>query len=270
MRVFLLLFFILASKNVQAQKDTIHLISWNIKDFGKTKKSGALRRIAEIVQKADILVLQEVVAGYGGAQAVAKLSDQLNRMGAKWDYIVSDPTDSPPYMTERYAYIWKTKHIKIKNRGRLLRELHRSIDREPFLIDFYLNKKKFSIINFHSRPYRKNPIPEIKALTEFITTSFQGPLILAGDFNTEERNAVFDNLKKGGYTPSFYNQKTTLKRNCQQGAPYRNYAIDHIFYSKKINKIAGGIIDYVRFCENLSHARVLSDHLPVFLKFGLK
>jgi hypothetical protein len=31
-----------------------------------------------------IIAIQEVVAGYGGAQAVAKLADELNRKGSKW------------------------------------------------------------------------------------------------------------------------------------------------------------------------------------------
>ncbi len=69
--------------------------------------------MAELVRDADIVAIQEVVAGYGGAQAVARLVDNLNRKGAKWDYVISDPTNSPKYVTERYAFIWKTKNINI-------------------------------------------------------------------------------------------------------------------------------------------------------------
>ena len=145
--LFSLLFIFFSSSLLHAQAD-FTLLTWNIQDFGRTKDSSEINSIAKIIQTYDIIAIQEVVAGYGGAQAVAKLSEQLNRMGSKWDYIISDPTDSPPYMTERYAYIWKTKHIKIKSRGRLIHELSGNIDREPFLIDFYINKKKFSIINF--------------------------------------------------------------------------------------------------------------------------
>ncbi|MFT6841820.1 MAG: deoxyribonuclease-1-like protein, partial [Psychroserpens sp.] len=52
-------------------QEQISLISWNIRDFGKTKSSDELDRMAEIVRDADIVAIQEVVAGYGGAQAVA-------------------------------------------------------------------------------------------------------------------------------------------------------------------------------------------------------
>ncbi len=252
-----------------AQNEEIQLISWNIKDFGRTKDTEELNEIAEIVRNADILAIQEVVAGYGGAQAVAKLSDILNRKGAKWDYVVSNPTNSPKYVTERYAIIWKTKHIKIKNRGGLISELDSLIDREPFLLDFYTQGRNFTLINFHSRPYNKDPESEIKALSNFAIDSLNTvPLIIAGDFNLDEKISIFNRLKNSGYKPAITNQKTTLKWECDRNH-YLNYPIDNVFYSKNIQKIKGDVIDFVRFCENLEKARKLSDHLPVFFKFRL-
>jgi hypothetical protein len=38
-----------------------------------------------------ISLLFKVVAGYGGAQAVARLTNELNRQGSSWDYVISDP-----------------------------------------------------------------------------------------------------------------------------------------------------------------------------------
>ncbi len=265
----LLSFFILCHFNLNSQIDTINLVSWNIRDFGKTKNSKELDDIAEILRDADIIAIQEVVTGFGGAQAVAKLADILNRKGNKWDYAVSDPTHSSKYVTERYAFIWKTKHIKIKNRGWLLDELDAEVDREPFLLDFYLNKQKFTVINFHSRPHDKNPESEIDALSSFAVDSLPTPLIIAGDFNVDEKEPVFDLLKSKGYNPTIANQRTTLKKTCKRGK-YLNYPIDNIFYSNNIKKIDGGVIDFVRLCDRLEQARNLSDHLPVFLKFYLE
>jgi hypothetical protein len=79
----------------------------------------------------DIIAVQEVVAGYG-VQAVARLSDELNRTGSKWDYIISDPTSSSPYKTERYAFIWKkqtnkARHGKKKYQSEIERALFRYI-----------------------------------------------------------------------------------------------------------------------------------------------
>jgi endonuclease/exonuclease/phosphatase family metal-dependent hydrolase len=245
------------------------LISWNIRDFGKTKSSDELEKIAEIVRDTDILAIQEVVAGYGGAQAVAKLSDILNRKGSKWDYVISNPTNSSKYVTERYAFVWKTKHIKIKNRGWLLDELNSQIDREPFLLNFYLDQQKFTVINFHSRPHDKNPEIEIEFLSRFAVDSLATPLIIAGDFNVDEKEPVFDPLKSKGYNSTITAQKTTLKKTCKRGN-YLNYPIDNIFYSSDVKKVDGGVLDFVRLCDRLEQARKLSDHLPVFLRFRLK
>lgn len=264
-----LLFLVFLHFNFYSQEDNIDLVSWNIRDFGQTKNNRELDEIAEIVREVDIIAIQEVVAGYGGAQAVAKLTDMLNRKGSKWDYVISDPTNSSKYVTERYAFIWKTKHIKIKNRGWLVSELDSYIDREPFLLDFYFGQKKFSILNFHSRPFDKDPESEIRALTKFVQNKANTALILAGDFNVDEKEAVFGELKRKGFAATVSNQKTTLKRMCDQNN-YLNYAIDNIFYSKEIHKLEGRAIDFVKFCESLDKARKLSDHLPVFLRFSLR
>jgi len=264
-----LILFLLLCYTTFSQQDDFKLISWNIQDFGKTKSSKELDEIAEIIREADIVAIQEVVAGYGGAQAVAKLTDILNRKGAQWDYVISDPTNSSKYVTERYAFVWKTKHIKIKNRGKLIKELDTLVDREPFLIDFYIEDKKLTLINFHSRPHDKNPEAEIKALTQYIIKTSTTPLILAGDFNVNEAEPVFDTFKAKGYTAAVINQKTTLKKACD-GFEYRNHPIDNVFYSKSILKTESDVLDFVRVCDNLEKARKLSDHLPVFLRFGLK
>ncbi|UZO81531.1 endonuclease/exonuclease/phosphatase family protein [Aquimarina sp. ERC-38] len=263
------LFFLLLSSYTFSQINEIRLISWNIQDFGKTKNEEELNEIAEIVREADIVAIQEVVAGYGGAQAVAKLSGILNRKGAQWDYVISDPTNSPKYATERYAVIWKTKHIKIKNRGKLISELDTLVDREPFLIDFYINDKRLSLVNFHSRPYNKNPEAEIKAITKHLINTFSTPIMLTGDFNVNEAKPVFDHFKNNGYYTAIKNQQTTLKRACK-GFNYLNYPIDNIFFSSQILKIDSGVLDFVKTCDRLEKARKLSDHLPVYLNFDFK
>ena len=253
-----------------SSQETVSLISWNIRDFGKTKNSHELEDMAEITRDADILAIQEVVSGYGGAQAVAKLADILNRKGSKWDYVISDPTNSSKYVTERYAFIWKTKHIKIKNRGQLITELDSLVDREPFYLDFYIKEKKFTVVNFHSRPHDKNPEVEILAITDYLKTNLsEHPIILAGDFNVDEKELVFEGLKTLGYRSAITNQRTTLKHSCDKNN-YLNYAIDNIFFSKNILKVKGTTIDFVRVCDNLENARKLSDHLPVYLNFKIE
>ncbi|RRQ48638.1 endonuclease [Maribacter algicola] len=266
-RFFSLIFLVLVHFGIHSQ-ESISLVSWNIRDFGKSKNSAELEQIAEIVRDADILAIQEVVAGYGGAQAVAKLSDILNRKGAQWDYVISDPTNSSKYVTERYAFIWKTRHIKIKNRGALIKDLVYLVDREPFYLDFYLDGEKVTVLNFHSRPHDNNPEAEIAAISAYLAKNDSyHPIILAGDFNVDEKEAVFDEIKGLDFKAAISNQPTTLKHACD-GHNYLNYPIDNIFY-RGVRKEKGSVIDFVKVCENLEDSRKLSDHLPVYLSFSL-
>jgi endonuclease/exonuclease/phosphatase family metal-dependent hydrolase len=52
-------------------------VSWNLQDFGRSKSPEEIERIAEIIVAADVVALQEVVAGKGfGAQAIARLAER--------------------------------------------------------------------------------------------------------------------------------------------------------------------------------------------------
>ena len=57
-------------------------MSWNVENLGKSKATETITFIASISKEFDVIALQEIVAGYGGAQAVAKLTDELNRTGS--------------------------------------------------------------------------------------------------------------------------------------------------------------------------------------------
>ncbi len=51
---------------------TVTLITWNIQNMGKSKDASEIAFIASTIKHADIVAIQEVVAGNGGGQAVAK------------------------------------------------------------------------------------------------------------------------------------------------------------------------------------------------------
>ncbi|MEQ3662460.1 MAG: endonuclease, partial [Flavobacterium sp.] len=59
----------------------VKLLSWNIENLGKSKSDETITYIANTIKDYDVIAIQEVVAGYGGSQAVVKLVDALNRMG---------------------------------------------------------------------------------------------------------------------------------------------------------------------------------------------
>jgi len=126
------------------------LVSWNMENFGKSKSSYCIAFMANTLKEFDIVAVVEVVAGPGGAQAVAKLTDELNRKGSKWDYSISDPTFSSAFKTERYAFIWKTSKVKLKGKPWLEQKYKLEIEREPYFATFEIDGKTITIGAFHT------------------------------------------------------------------------------------------------------------------------
>jgi hypothetical protein len=136
-KYFVLLFLLFTTSSFSQLK----VFSWNVENLGSSKSNSNINYIAKTIKDYDIVALQEVVAGYGGAQAVAKLADELNRKGEKWDYAISNPTSSSAYKAERYAFLWKTSKVRLVNMPWLEKQYGLLIDREPYYATFEYKKK---------------------------------------------------------------------------------------------------------------------------------
>lgn len=245
------------------------VLSWNIENFGKSKSSTELNYIAKKIAIYDIIAIQEVVAGYGGAQSVTKLVALLNEKGSKWDYSISDPTTSSSYKTERYAYIWKTTKAKLKNKPWLEKKYNLEIDREPYFATFEIDKKFITLVNFHAITQKRQPETEIKYF-KFLPSEYPTlNLVFLGDFNCPEKHTVFIPLKKMGYDSVLKNQKTTLKQKCKNNICLAS-EFDNIFYKTANLKIRNsGIIKFYEDFDSLQSARKVSDHVPIWFEFSL-
>ncbi|AOW11078.1 endonuclease/exonuclease/phosphatase family protein [Flavobacterium gilvum] len=245
------------------------LLSWNLENFGKSKSDQDVEFIANVIKDYDIAAIQEVVAGNGGAQAVVRLADALNRKGAKWDYRISDPTSSSSYKTERYAFLWKTKNIKLRGKPWLERNYHIEIDREPYFATFEINGKNITIASFHAITKSKQPETEIKYFKLLPQEYPTQNLLFAGDFNCPQSHSVFTPLKKMGFSPILTNQKTSLKTKPKNGN-YLASEYDNIFYkTNSINFIKSDAILFYKNFISLKEARKISDHLPIWFEFSL-
>ena len=253
--------------------DKIKLLTWNIQDLGRTKDEAEVLQIAKIIKNYDIIAIQEVVAkDPKGIQTVAKIVDNLNRMGNKWDYRVSNPTQSSSSQaSERYAFIWKTSVVKMLGRTFLDNELQNVCEREPFIGKFKMVKKStpFYIINFHSVPHNKSPEQEIVHFKNYQKRLDTELVFICGDFNLNEKHDVWNDFYEMGYESALQNNRTTLKRTCKDGK-YLNHSIDNIYFDRDvILKMQANKVDFVNSCNNLDVARGISDHLPVFLEFSI-
>ncbi len=265
-KIFTLLLFINTTYVLYAQ---IIICSWNLENFGKSKNDSTINFIANTVKDYDVVAIQEVVAGDGGAQAVARLSDALNRKGFKWDYTISEPTLSSSYKTERYAFIWKTSRLTIIGKAWLEKKYNLEIDREPFFATFKTNGKLFTIVTFHAITKTKQPETEIKYF-KFLPAEYpNNNLIFCGDFNCPQSHTVFNPLKSLGYKPIFTNQKTSLKEKSNDDNCLAS-EFDNMFYNASaISFIKSGVILFYKSFSSLKEARTVSDHIPIYFEFSL-
>jgi endonuclease/exonuclease/phosphatase family metal-dependent hydrolase len=247
----------------------LKVISWNVENLGKSKSDSTITYIANTLKDYDVVALQEVVAGYGGSQAVAKLVKELNRKGAKWDYVVSEPTSSSAYKTERYAFLWKTSKVNKIGDAWLEKKYNLEIDREPYYCTFKYDKKSVTLVNFHAITKSKQPETEIKYF-KFLPAQY--PLLnlmFIGDFNCPESHTVFNPLKKMGFASVFENQKTTLKKECDKKECLAS-EFDNIWYnSSKIKVLKKDVILFYTDFDDLKLAGEISDHIPIWVEISL-
>ena len=247
----------------------VKITSWNLQNFGKSKTEAEINYMANTLKDFDLVALQEIVAGYGGTQAVAKLADELNRKGAKWEYSVSDPTQSSsPQASERYAYLWKSATVKQVEKAWLDQNYVAAIDREPYMMDFSYKGNPFTLVSFHAIPKKKQPETEIKYF-KFLPGKYPGKnLIFMGDFNVPQSHTVFNPLKKTGYLPVLQNQKTTMKMQCVEEECLAS-EYDNIFYnSNTVQLLGSGVVLIYKDFPDMKAVRRISDHIPVWAEFA--
>jgi endonuclease/exonuclease/phosphatase family metal-dependent hydrolase len=212
------------------------LITWNLKDFGDFDRSGTLDFIVEVIRKADIVLVQEVVcnrfskrlksgideARSSGIAAVDGLGKALSDgdPNAEWAWAVSR-VNCTNTKRDAYAYLWKGKPSKALYKSSndapdtieivgtldiLNSDTTREFpDRRPSVLDFKINGEAIPIFNFHASVQK--PYDSCRTLSEVDEIAQAPKGIIAGDFNVDFREQFgFENVYKFlntqiGYTP---------------------------------------------------------------------
>lgn len=245
---------------------TVRLVTWNIRDLGGSKNDEEIAAMAEVLRDADLVAVQEVVTSAKGAQAVARLDAALDRTGAAWDYRLSEPTSGDG--SERYAFLWKPSRVEIVGRAWLEPSLRRALDREPFCARFRdrATGQQLLVASLHAVPTSKDPAHEVAYLDRLHTGYRADHVVVVGDFNLDEDDAAFDELRALGYRAALDDQPTSLRRKRRSG-PRGHLAseYDNVFYeTAPLRMSAAGVLDFTASFASLKAARAISDHLPVY------
>ena len=85
-----------------ADPDNFWLLTWNIAQFNDTKSDRAIRYMATIMQRFDIIAIQEVKSNLGGIEQLAEALDQ------KYAFLFSDVSGN----SERLAFCYRKSSIQ--------------------------------------------------------------------------------------------------------------------------------------------------------------
>ncbi len=193
---------------------TLLVASWNIKEFGHTvqRLSEAYFYIAEIIARFDLIAAQEVKSTLKDLQIVMRI------LGADWDYLVNDITDGQDGNSERSAYLFNRKRLRMSGLvGEIVLwpaltedSLVKQLKRTPYMTGFKAGWKSFVLVNLHLHPgssaadvaYRKEELRLLLAALEHKSARFRHQnLVLTGDMNLYQEldDAAVEMINAAGY-----------------------------------------------------------------------
>jgi endonuclease/exonuclease/phosphatase family metal-dependent hydrolase len=189
--------------------DTLLLATWNIREFGANRRTESYHYLAEIINRFDLVAVQEVSSDLTGLKKVISLLD-LN-----WDYIVTDSTEGSAGGWERTAFLYdKSKITFTKMAGEIVLPKDKLINSElqfartPFCVSFQAGWFKFNLTTVHiyygsASGIDKRRLEEINMIASFLAKRAKKEnmsYILLGDFNIPDVGGEYmQALEKQGF-----------------------------------------------------------------------
>jgi len=289
-----------ASKVPDSKLDeTINIAIWNIREFGRKKRTtAALHYIAEILNQFDLVALVELRDNLGD------MAEVMTYLGASWQLVFCDWIDDDGGNKERTAFLCDRRAVifnglaaeidapRLKQGAEYLAPL--SFWRAPYLCSFRSGNFDFLAIAMHARSGdgTEGRRAELQMLADWLDTRFKSKyiedtdLLVLGDFNIPK---IDDDLFKA-LTSSGLRIPTQLKQlksgdavvggsNLGMSARY-----DQILHRPTVpdnfcNK--GGVLDFFvddahieelfpgKNYDRAKFSFQLSDHLPVWIQVNV-
>lgn len=276
---------------------TVNIAIWNIREFGKVRRTeAAIHYIAEILGQFDLVALVEL------RDNLADLGRVLPILGQSWDIVYSDWMGDHGGNNERTAFLYDRRAVtfnglaaevdapRTKQETEYLATL--SFWRAPYMCSFRAGNFDFIAIATHTRwddKHLDGRKAELKLLADWIDTRFKNnfvedhDLIVMGDFNVPKLGDEFFQALtgKGLQVPDSLRTLTVgdqVVKGSNLGKDARYDQILHLPTSKKRFTQSGGTLDFFG-----SKARIkdlfpskdyttqefsfqLSDHFPVWVQ----
>jgi hypothetical protein len=270
--------------------ETLNIATWNIREFGKTKRTEAgIHYIAEILGQFDVIGIVEL------RDDLADLSRVMKILGPYWRAVYSDAIPDPGGNRERLAFLYDKRAAtftgfaaepgppRAKKGFEYISD--KSFWRSPYMASFRSGTFDFVVLSVHIRwgDNTEARRQEIEMLADWIEakrlekTKEDKDLIVMGDFNIPSRtDALFKAITKHGLQipkTLLGAQGTNLEKNKRY-----DQILHHPIYADTFCNAGGDLDFYVSeahikelFPGGMTKEKFtyqLSDHLPLWMQIN--
>jgi endonuclease/exonuclease/phosphatase family metal-dependent hydrolase len=286
------------------------ICTWNIREFGDLTKKWraepgdspkrdfhAVRCIAEIVSRFDVIALQEVTANLRSFRHMLKV------LGRDWGFSLTDVNRGASGNSERMAFVFDTRKVVLSGlaaelvvpKEQLEKEirpdaLEEQFSRTPYAVSFQSGGRTFILVTLHVKWKGgvKKRIGELQAIAQWMSDwanyvhAYDHNLIALGDFNIDRRGSMLYEAftSTGLYVPEeLHEVPRTIFRN-----PRKPKCYDQIAWfteesgcpALKLKYLRGGSFDFPKVAmkslkltkQQLSWR--ISDHCPLWVEFSVR
>jgi len=257
--------------------ESIVIATWNIQQFSNRHSSRALQYISDIVERFDIIALQEVKTSLRGLSRLQKLLPGAYRI------LVSDPTGN----YERFAFLYDKRTViptglvceigfNVPAKSHQGYQLHRM----PYCASFRAGRFDFVIASAHiyfgkTKKERMQRAEEIRQLVKFVARRartergkvFDRDFFVVGDCNIEEEgDAFFKALMSEDFVMP--DKLANMKTNYGRDKTYDKIVWVNrpsFAFTEQTNVVPFGEVVFTE--AGADAKKEISDHLPLLAEF---
>jgi exonuclease III len=254
--------------------------------------------IAEILSRFDVIAIQELKGN------IRAFRDILKKLGPDWSWVTTDVTYGQPGNDERLAFLFNTKRVKLSGLACELvvpedlnspyastaNAFQRQFVRTPYAVSFAAEDKTFVLVTLHVIFGKKGADrrQELTAIAKWLRNwaeqldDFGQNLICLGDFNIDRAgDPQFEAFTSTGLTPAPDHAGLPRTIFDKPEKSDTNNFYDQIAWFETlrgkryltIDYRGGGNFDFrpvvMTGLDNAELQWRLSDHLPLWVEFGL-
>jgi len=265
--------------------ETLNIATWNIREFGKKKRSeAAIHYIAEMLGQFDLISIAELRGNLGD------LGKVLAILGPYWRVIYSDALEDDGGNDERIGFIYDKRAVAFTGFAASATPPRTKVGglylpqfdwwREPFMASFSAGHFDFVLLAAHAQwGTSAGRLAELKSLAEWVDlkknekTCVDKDLIVVGDFNIETPDQLAALTSKGLQLPAALKGKTygtnlAQDKRYDQILHYADYPQSFSNQAGVVDFYTGGTKDLFPDLDKTAFTFQLSDHLPLWMQIN--